>query len=457
MAVFLRHGWYWLPFVPGRLKGCCVQAHELFAIIDKELCSSPSPSPLPLRSKARVRGTGPRTTRTYTVLGENRPWKERFRDHAPAGVGVALTWAFFPLVVFRAIAGLFVDLVARWSGLLRSWHVEILCPRSLAELRALYNKYNYQHVKIVGYNNGVTHFGQRHPAKTVVSTVGCNRARVDASVAVFDAGVTVRQAMDVLRPCGKELPVLPNYSYVSLGTAFFVPIHGSASQCSTIAETIEKVILYDPIQDRLMAAGRRDPAFAHYLYNLSADVLLLRLRLRTKDKSRYYVKRLESACPSSEQILSYFHDQEPSNVEVRKAGSAAQTVSIYQYFTRQADGDGAALELPRDAIGRIWDRLEENPISSVLFHGLTRRFAYHVELFLSEQEFATFWDTHRAFPIRKIQLRFIRRDGFPNSPFRAHDCISADLFMLRKHRDAFERYRKEKLRTATLNPGKHTG
>jgi hypothetical protein len=252
------------------------------------------------------------------------------------------------------------------------------------------------------------------------------------------------------------LPVLPNYSYVTLGTSFFVPIHGSASQCSTIADTIEKVVLYDPVEDRLVVAHRGDPEFAQYLYNLSAHVLLLRLRLATKEKSKYFVKRLESACPSSDEILNCFHDPKPSNVEVRKAGSAAEAVTIYQYFTQQADRDGAALELPRDAIGQIWDRLEENPISSVLFHGLIRRFAHHVELFLSEEEFATFWDTHSILPIQKIQLRFIRRDGFPNSPFRSHDCVSADLFMLKKHREAFERYRKEKLRTATLNPGKHS-
>jgi hypothetical protein len=364
--------------------------------------------------------------------------------------------ALVALAVFRLIAGLAAELLARRSGLLRPWHLETVRPRSLAELLALYNPYNHRHVKVVGYNNGVVHFGQRHPGKTVVSTVGCNRARIRAREAVVDAGVTVRQATDALRPHGKELPVLPNYSYVSLGTAFFVPIHGSASQCSTIAETIEKVVLYDPVRDRLVVARRGDAEFGSYLYNLSADVLLLRLRLRIKEKSKYYVRRLEATGPSAEEVLGYFHDPGPSNVEVRKAGSAAQAVSICQYFTGRPSGDGAALDLPRDAIGRIWDRLEENPVSAALFHALTRRFAYHVELFLSEQEFATFWDTHRALPIQKIQLRFIRRDGFPNSPFRDHDCLSADLFMLRKHRDAFERYRRDKLRAATLNPGKHT-
>src|SRR4029077_11255678 len=142
--------------------------------------------------------------------------------------------------------------LARRSRLLRPWHVETIRPRSLAELLAIYNPYNYRHVKVVGYNNGVVHFGQRHPGKTVLSTVGCNRVRVHQSVALCDAGVTVRQATDALRPRGQELPVLPNYSYVTLGTAFFVPIHGSASQCSTIGDTIEKVVLYDPVRDRLV-------------------------------------------------------------------------------------------------------------------------------------------------------------------------------------------------------------
>jgi hypothetical protein len=439
LAVFLRDSWPWLAVVPSRLRGCCVEGEELFAAIERELV-----------------GSGPPTTRTYTLLGENRPWRARLRERLPGRAGRVLTWAMLPLAPLRLVTGPLVGLLARRSRLLRPWHVETLHPHSRAELLALYNKYNYRHVKVVGYNNGVTHFGQQFPGKTLVSTVGCNRARVYRSAAAFDAGVTVRQAMDELRPHGKELPVLPNYSYVSLGTAFFVPIHGSASRCSTIADTIEKVVLYDPVWDRVVVARRHEAAFGQFLYNLSADVLLLRLRLATKDRSSYYVQRLDVPCPSAEEILAHFHDPGPSNVEVRKAGSKAETVSIFRYFTGKADAGGEALEMPRDAIGRVWDRLEENPVSSVLFHGLVRRFAHHVELFLSEEEFATFWDTHRALSIEKIQLRFIRRDGFPHSPFRKHDCVSADLFMWKKHREAFERYRKDKLRGATLNPGKHS-
>jgi hypothetical protein len=243
---------------------------------------------------------------------------------------------------------------------------------------------------------------------------------------------------------------------VSLGTAFFVPIHGSASRFTTIGETIDKVTLYDPVRDRILAATRENGAFGRFMYNLGANVLLLRLRLKTKEKSRYYVARLRATNPSGPEVFAYFRDPAPSNVEVRKAGSAARTVDVYRYYAEPPDGNGQVQDLPRDAIGRVWDRLEENPVTSFLFHALTRRFGYHVELFLPEAEFATFWETHAAVPILKIQLRFIRRDGLPNSPFRQHDCVATDLFLLKKHRARFEAYLKQTLPAVRMNPGKHT-
>jgi hypothetical protein len=439
---FLTGSWPWLPLVPANLTGCCVEGGELFGVIDRELSAAG------------------RKRRTYTLLGANRSWHQRMLEDARCPLARAYAWLagfLLPLVLFRQLVGFLVHRAAKRSPSLRPWHVPTLRPSSLKELLTLFNPYNYRHVKVVGYNNGVVHFGQKFPGKTVVSTAGCNRlARLKGQMGEFDNGVTIRQAMDLLGPAGKELPVLPNYSYVSLGTAYFIPIHGSASTLSTVAETIEKVLLYDPERDSCVLAGRDDPAFGHYLYNLGATVLLLRVYLQTKDKSRYFVNHLEQADPSSREILDHFHDKKPSNVEVRKAGSAAPRVTISRYYTDPAGGDGAALELPRDALGRLWDRLEENPITSALFHGLTRKLAYHVELFLSEQQFATFWETHRALPILKIQLRYIHKDGFPNSPFRDCDCVSADLFMRKKHKQVFDAYLREKLSAVKLNPGKHS-
>ena len=87
-------------------------------------------------------------------------------------------------------------------------------------------------------------------------------------------------------------------------------------------------------------------------------------------------------------------------------------------------------------------------------HALTRWLAWHVELFLTAEEFATFWKTQQTVPLKKIQVRYIRRDGLPHSPFCAHDCVSVDLFLLRWNRQRFEAYLKENFTVVRSNPGK---
>jgi hypothetical protein len=439
----LRMSWPLLPFVPARLKSCSIAGEELFATIEQEL-----------------RQTRLLKNRTYTLLGANRPWRTRLLENVPGESHrdlLAITSILVPLAVFRFMLGWLISLIAGRTQWLNAWHTETLRPRSRSELLALYNPYNHRHIKIVGYNNGVVHFGQQFPGKTVISTVRCNqRARVRGDVGEFDAGVTIRQVTAVLGSVGRQLHVLPNYSYVSLATAFFIPIHGSANKHSTIAETIEKVVLYDPVRDRFLVARRGEPTFGQFVYNLTAEVLLLRMVVQTTEKATYLVRKREVVNPSSQEIIAYFHDKTPSNVEIRKAGSTTATVQVYQYFMEKNPGAEAALELPRDALGQLWDRLEENSLTSFLFHGFMRWLAYHTELFLSEQEFARFWETHRTLPIRKIQLRYIRRDGWPHSAFRDHNCISADLFLLKKHRGLFKSYLKQTLPAAGMNPGKHS-
>src|SRR5262249_34907768 len=147
----------------------------------------------------------------------------------------ALCWILSLLLVgqFAAVA---LDLLARWLPSLRHWNFDTLRPRSFQELLALCNPYNIQHVKVVGYNNGVVHFWQRHPGKPIVWPVLCNRiVRVAPNEIKADCGATIRKARDFLAEAGQELHVLPNCSYVCLGTAFFVPIHGSASDYATVA------------------------------------------------------------------------------------------------------------------------------------------------------------------------------------------------------------------------------
>jgi hypothetical protein len=431
------------PLVPRRLRTCCIDGDELFAAIEKER-----------RMPGRCR------PRAFTLLGPNLPWRDWLAKHRTTGFWqrcLTAISAVLALLLVGHIAGLVLGLLARLRPVLRSWNFDTLRPRSLRELLELYNPYNYRHVKVVGYNNGVAHFGQRYPAKTIISTVGCDRVgKVGPDLLAADCGATVRRAMDFLAGAGRELPVVPNYSYVCLGTAFFVPIHGSASDFSTLADTITHAILYDPLSDRLIAADRDEPAFRDHLYDLGADVLLLRLYLQVGSKSRYFVQRQTLQCPGADEILAALRDQRAANVELRKSSASSEAVTLCKYYRDPSQSSGVALEIPRDALGRLWDRLEENPVTSFLMHALTRHFAWHVELFFTAEEFARFWESHRSLPLRKLQLRYIRRDSMPRSAFRDHDCVSVDLFMLRRHRHRFEAYLDETFTVVRSNPGKHS-
>jgi hypothetical protein len=442
-SAFLRRSGCWFPLVPSRLRSCCLDGAELFAAIESER-----------------RNPRPRRARIYTLLGPNRPWRSVLASHRTRGLwqgGVTLLSALMALLLIGHLAGLILNLLTRWYPRLRAWEFDTLRPGSFQELLALVNKYSYRYVKVVGYNNGVTHFGQHFPGKTIVSTAGCHRIRRTARDRLkVDCGATIGQTQAVLAAGGQELYVLPNYSYVCLGTSFFVPIHGSASDYSTVADTITNVLLYDPVSDRFVRARRDQSAFRDHLYRLPSDVLLLRLGLRVKSKSRYFVCREELEAPGSAEILSALRDPRAANAEIRKARASSRKVTICKYHKDPGDANAPLLEVPRDSLGRLWDRLEANPITSFLFHGLTRYLGWHVELFFTAAEFATFWDTHASLPLIKIQLRYIRRDGFPHSPFRDDDCVSADLFMLRRHRRAFEAYLKRTFRIVRANPGKHS-
>jgi hypothetical protein len=210
------------PLVPSRLTSCAVAGEELFGLVES------------LRQ-------APRTRRVYTLLGPNRPWRQLLaeqRSRSALGVCIMAICAVLSCLMIGQLAALVLAALTALRPSLRKWNYDTVRPRSLRELLALANPYNRRHVKVVGYNNGVTHFGHRYPGQTIVSTVDCNRVRrTGADTIRADCGATVRQALDFLARSGQELYVIPNYSYVCLGTAFFVPIHGSAADFSTVADT----------------------------------------------------------------------------------------------------------------------------------------------------------------------------------------------------------------------------
>lgn len=445
------------PLIPARLSTCVLPPSELFDAIESERLDPHRP----LDEAAAGRRLG-RDRRSFTLLGANTPWRDLLRRRGTGSLGqlvvsagaTILSW----LLVGQLIA-LVVSALARHWAAVRQLQMSVIRPRSFGELIALCHAGNIEHVRVVGYNNGVNHFGHRYPGRTVVSTVRCRRTvlvQAGAGRLRADCGATVHDAMACLAEVGEELHVVPNYSYVALGTAFFVPIHGSAVDYTTVADTITRVVLYDPEHDRIVSAARDDRDFAENVYNLRSSAVVLRLYLRARPRSRYDVRRETLTDATASELLAALRDVEAGNVEIRQGHAASRTVTVSRYYTDLDDPVGRALELPRDALGRLWDRLEENPMTSFLMHALSRHVAWHTELFFTPEEFETFWRTHAQVPLRKIQLRYIRRDGMPHSPFRDEDRVSADLFLFRWDKKRFDAYTAGMLPNVRYNPGKHS-
>jgi hypothetical protein len=225
---------------------------------------------------------------------------------------------------------------------------------------------------------------------------------------------------------------------------------------ATVADTAYRVVLYDPDSDRIVSAGRDEGAFRENVYNPRSRVVVLRLYLRTKPKSSYYVRRETRKDAGAGDLLAALRDRDAANVEIRQAHAKSDKVTVSKYSTEPSGPSGPAQESPRDALGRLWDRLEENPVTSFLMHALSRHVAWHTELFLTPAEFERFWATHAEVALRKIQLRYIRRDGMPHSPFRDEDCVSADLFLFRFDKRAFDGYLAKNVPNVRCNPGKHS-
>ena len=183
---FLQRFAPFYPLVPKRLSSCFIEGTEFFAAVETERLEerrragpddpwlSADETAIPNPAGRSVGGKN----RAYTLLGPNRPWRDmlfRHRVTSPrqfltTAVSMLLSW----LLVGQVIA-LVLTLLARRFPWLSQWNVHTLKPRSMRELLSLCHRYNFDHVKVVGYNNGVNHFGHRHPGKTIVSTIHCRR------------------------------------------------------------------------------------------------------------------------------------------------------------------------------------------------------------------------------------------------------------------------------------------
>ena len=398
--------------------------------------------------------------RAVTLLGRNESWRHVLSKAKAHGLA---TTVLTSISLLGSYLGLGIGLRILFRSILQfgrpSWQAvnfQSITPKSENELLSLCQQYNQSHIQVCGYNNGVNHFGWKFPNQTVIPTTQSGSIlEVDGDHLQVDAGVTLKTAIAALSVVGKQFYVVPNFSYIAMGTAFFVPVHGSGSQVSTLGDTIQWVRLFDPKTGQCAEARRGEPLFDETMYNPGRGLVLLQLIFTVCESTDFYVQQSELTNPTAQDVWNVFQDPETSNIEVRKNRAVSDEVQIAKYYTSAAGGE-TRLTVPRDSIGRLWDRLEENRFTAFLFHWMVRTLAFHVELFLRREEFLVFWEHHRQLPVSKIQLRFVRHDGMPHSPFGDEDCVSADLFMMKSRRNEFQAFLKNHLPHVRSNPGKQT-
>lgn len=433
------------PLLTDSIRSTFVAVPELVAAVDDIMSSSTSGG-----------------SRVMTLLGRNQAWRDVIPE-AEALLGRSgLTHILLPIcrvlryggvgLLFRAVIEVLIRCRPEWKVLC----FDTLTPHSEKELISLCNRHNIRHLAVCGYNNGVNHFGWTYRDRTVVPTIQSG-STIDISEnhVVVDAGIVLKDCISALAVAGKELYVVPNYSYISMGTTFFVPVHGSGTEVTTLGDTIDYIRLYDPITDEIIESARGEKLFLDTMYNMQSGYVLLQLRLRIREKADYFMQQSELACPSADKVWNLFDDPQTSNIELRKPRAADDSVQVTKYYTTATPGTQRLL-VPRDTTGSLWDRLEGNRVTAYLFHLLVRRLFFHVELFLRVGEFHEFWDRHRQLPVSKIQLRIVQHDNIPHSPFCDENCVSVDLIMRRRHRAVFLKFIKEHIPDVRVNPGKHS-
>lgn len=332
-----------------------------------------------------------------------------------------------------------------------------LRPDRLSDLLAFASPGQSPWTQFAGYNTGVDHFGWQFPDKTLVQTsANSKRIRIGKGFVDVDSGVTLKRLNQVLDAADYELPVVPNYSYVSAGTAFFVPIHGSACQMSTLGQAIQRVTLYDSSEDRILCCPRGSAAFDNRIYDRTQGTLLLRLRFSIQSKRTYRVSTCQMVDATADEAWEALSDRSCDNIEARQQKSTDKTLQLARYSSQTHSSDASGEAFPRDSLGRVWDRIEETPIVSRLFHRLVRKHGFHVELFLDRDQFRVFWDHQHQVSLKKLQYRWVHGDDFPHSPIGTQDKLSVDLFMWRRDRDAFLAFVDRFLPGVRFNPGKHS-
>lgn len=179
-----------------------------------------------------------------------------------------------------------------------------MCSRLLSYFRGGWND-----ACVFGAGNMVSAFRFRTHARIVVSTLRLNEvvaAPPDAPDSVHMAcGATFYDALDALRPYGRTLKLLPNYSHITLGAALAVPLHGSSGEGPTVGGITTRVRLLDLRDERIKEVIGAE-AVKPWLHLTPGSVVYLGATLVAPPATRFVRKRLTDAVPNGAEMRQVF-------------------------------------------------------------------------------------------------------------------------------------------------------
>ena len=435
-------------------------------------------------------------SKTITLLGQRQSLREmarRYSSHKDSGKlwlggGILLVALFAYLIVglhSRLAEGVFLGLLAAWllgTAVLKYLVPEIheyfagfkyyrFYPETEDEVISLCHTSN-KNVVIKGYDNKAKYYHEKSPAQyTHVVLEHFNRVRrldLEKHVVGVEAGICFADLLEFLTRYNRWLANYPNYHYITAGACILCPVHGSSIQYPFMADLVQSFRYYDRRKDEIIELSRNDKEFDTITFNrdLINQIVVLTMDLRISNRVRY---RLETEklgineLDFAQLFDSLDHDKhlEVRVNSLRNPHAYVQTYSSIDYANESSERKGLQA-IKADAIGRKWNLMRRNFLTSVMTQVISRPYV-NFEWFFTREEFKRFWDevvaqkqTYRFF---KLLIRFNAATAPTSNPY--YNTVSIDVSvlntpeMLRRCRKLYDCYKplehSGKFRIETLN------
>ena len=342
------------------------------------------------------------------------------------------------LYLTRLVIYVLIALLSHFHVYFKGWYLAgEFAPSSERELRSFFN---HRSNKVIVVGGGAIReiFGLRTRERIVVSTRNLTQISgvAEDGTCRLQAGVTFAAALRSLRGQDRTLALLPNYSYVTLGAALAVPLHGMNAKCPTMAAVVERMSLIDLRTGRLRQL-QTQAEVAQWMHLEPDTVLYLSADVRTEPITRFVLRKTTLSARrcgecAYESLSRALRARQDKRIEVRCTSPPRFCLDGIRFVAYEYDEDpGSKMEVPRNFVGKLWD-----------FHGLIRlgrlmidlRLIQSCEFFIDEEVFVPFMrrldklcfmDSRSL--VGKILVRYC---GVNNIPTHKQDVFCLDFAFL---------------------------